>query len=189
MGVCKGVKLLDTAAGVTKLSGGCSTPCLGMLSGVCLFPAGLAGLNRSFTRLRIKQRDTVEGQCFSPYRGLALLADTDMAPCCWRIPVPASYTDLTLSAHTFLPVRNEFASEHSRTVHPRALKSHTWAQSPPWHLTDCRACAIRGAFLQEAKALTCEREAQLHVAILCSSQSECQTAKSEQHAQIRASGS
>lgn len=45
------------AAGGTKLSGGCSTTCPGILPGTCPSPAGLAGLNHNFTRslLRIKQ--------------------------------------------------------------------------------------------------------------------------------------
>lgn len=45
-----------------KLSGGCSTPCLGMLPDMCPSPAGLGGMNHNFTRslLRIKQHGWLE---------------------------------------------------------------------------------------------------------------------------------
>lgn len=100
MGVCKDVKPLDIAAGVTKLSGGCSTSCLGMLPGARLFPAGLAGMNHSFTRLRIKQRghswrkalQPVPWPCFvSRYRYSSALFEDPHASILHRLNTFCSY--------------------------------------------------------------------------------------------------
>ena len=64
------------------------------------------------------------GQYSSLYLGLALLTDIDIAQHCLRSPKPASYADLMLSAHSFLLMKNDFASKHGRAVHPRALKTY-----------------------------------------------------------------
>lgn len=93
------------------------------------------------------------GQCPGLYLGLALLKETGIAQHRLRSPMPASYADLTPSAHSFLLIRNELASEYGRAVHPRALKTHTWVQSPPWCLTDWQRARVPSERKQEAKAL------------------------------------
>jgi len=131
------------------------------------------------------------GQCSSPYPGLALLTDTDTAQHRLRSRMPASYADFTLSAHSSVLIGDEFASEHSRAVHLQALKTHVWAQSPPWHLTNQRhvqACALRGEAGGKSAHMQ-ERSAIPHSDFVFLPKSECQTAKSERHARIHVSGS
>lgn len=86
----------------------------------------------------------------------------------------ASYADLRVSACSFLLMRNEFASEHGRTVHPRALKTHTHGHGAlPGARPAGSVCEhVPSEGKQEAKVLACKREAQFHVAISCFSQSQ-----------------
>lgn len=87
-------------------------------------------------------------------------------------------------------MRNEFASEHSRAVHPGALKTHTRARSPPQHLTDQQRAHVPSEGKQEAKS-TCvwEREVQLHRVISCFSQGRSARQLNQWRAQIHVSGS
>lgn len=129
------------------------------------------------------------GQCCSPYFGLALLADKDIAHHHLRSSMPVLYADLELSAHSFLCMRNEFASEHGRAVYPWAPKHIYGHRGLPgiWLTGSVHVCPQREAGKKSTHVW--ERSATPHSGFVLLPKSDCQTAKSERHVEIHASGS
>lgn len=124
MWVCKGAKPLGGQEGIQAEQRPFDT-LPGDAPWHMSFPAGLAGLNHNFIRsYELNSMDDQRTVLQSiPWPGFINRYRHSWPP--FEEPMPASYADLMLSAHSFLLIRKEFASEHGRAVHPQALKTHT----------------------------------------------------------------